>query len=108
MPTSSCPKDTGVSIPGHCRGPADVRCCISKEHEDAANDKNLCTIDKAGLKTSGFVGECISTGNCRRGGGTSTPGFCPGTGSDTQVSELLSECDDTSQGGGCPVFEGTS
>lgn len=29
------------------------------------------------------MGECISTSNCKRLKGTSTPGFCPG-GSDTQ------------------------
>jgi hypothetical protein len=87
MPKSSCPDGTGVSIPGHCRGPKDNQCCISKENEDAATAKNVCTIDKAGLKNSGFVGECISTTNCKRMGGTSTPGFCPGTGNDIRVSE---------------------
>jgi hypothetical protein len=87
MPKNSCPDSTGVSIPGHCRGPPDNQCCISKENQDAATAKNVCTIDKAGLKNSGFVGECISTTNCKRLGGTSSPGFCPGTGNDIRVSE---------------------
>ncbi|KAJ9657809.1 hypothetical protein H2201_008022 [Coniosporium apollinis] len=78
MPTGSCPDSTGVSVPGHCRGGDDIQCCITKEHQDQATAKNVCTINKAGLKTSGFVGECISTSSCKRLKGTSTPGFCPG------------------------------
>lgn len=85
MPTSSCPDSTGKSIPGYCSGPADVQCCVSKAAADKASrselssGKKICSIDKAGLPTSGFVGECIGTGACKSGGGTSTPGFCPGS-----------------------------
>ncbi|ORY11103.1 hypothetical protein BCR34DRAFT_332991 [Clohesyomyces aquaticus] len=113
MPTSSCPSSTGVSIPGHCRGPTDIQCCVSKEVQQQATAKNVCTISKAGLSNSGFVGECITTSNCKRLKGTSTPGFCPG-GSDVQcctygtcegkpgVCEPVSTCTGTKTPGLCP------
>ena len=113
MPTASCPDDTGLSVAGHCRGPTDIQCCISKEKEKQATAKNTCEITKAGLKTSGFVGECISKTNCQRLKGTSTPGFCPGTGAEIQcctygackgkagVCEPVSTCTGTTASGYC-------
>lgn len=87
MPTASCPGDSGMSIPGYCDGPADVQCCVSKSAGEKAssqsNGKEICSIDKAGLSTSGFVGECMATADCASNGGTSTPGFCSG-GTDNQ------------------------
>lgn len=113
MPTASCPDDTGTSVPGHCPGGKDIQCCITKQHEEQATAKNLCTVDKPGLKTSYLTGECINTGDCRRAGGTSTPGFCPG-GESNQcctydrcngkpgVCQPVASCTDTKTPGLCP------
>ncbi|KAJ7681989.1 hypothetical protein DFH06DRAFT_971442 [Mycena polygramma] len=49
------------------------------------------------------VGVCISTTDCHNGGGTSTPGLCPGTASNIQCC-TKSPCTSASLGGGVCRF----